>query len=151
MKAVVRISLMLIVAAFCGCFGDPKGRERIDTVMSSVANPGHAWRATVIERQYLLDGHFDNSPTTYVLVDRDAGKPKYENGEEFKDSHIAMKTSRCGPLSLQWTDDSTLQIMCEKCGLALSAVEEHTQGMGAIRIVYAGFPAQSSWEAAPRR
>jgi len=150
MKLGVCISTALMLA-LCGCFGNSNGGERIDTVLSSVANPDHAWRATVIERQYVVDGHFDNSPTTYVLVDRDAGKPKYENGEEFKDSHIAMKTSRCGTLSLQWPDARTLQITCEQCGLALSAVEEHTQGMGAIRIVYAEFPAQSSWEAAPRR
>jgi len=151
MKPGVRISMLLALAAVCGCFKDLKGSERFDTVLSSVANQGHTWRATVIERQYVVDGHFDNSPTTYVLLDRDTGRPHYDNGEDFKDSHVAMKTSRCGTLSLQWPDANTLQITCEQCGLALSAVEEHTQGIGAIRIVYAGFPAQSSWEAAPHR
>jgi hypothetical protein len=39
--------------------------------MSSVANPSHTWRATILLRQYMVDGHFDGSPTTYVLMDRD--------------------------------------------------------------------------------
>jgi hypothetical protein len=150
MKFCARISMLLMLAALCGC-KDTKGGQRQDTVLSSVVNPSHVWRATIILRQYLVDGHFDNSPTTYVLMDRDAGKPQYDNGQDFKDSQVVMKSSQCGSLSLQWPDEGTLQVTCEKCGLALSAVQEHTQGMGAIRVVYAGFPAQSSWEAGPRR
>ena len=150
MKLDARISVLLLLVVLCGC-KDNKGGQRQDTVLSSASNLSHAWRATVVLRQYLVEGHFDNSPTTYVLLDHDSGKPEYDNGEDFKDSQVVMKTARCGTLSLQWPDEDTLQITCEQCGLALSAVEEHTQGMGAIRVVYAGFPAQSSWEAGPRR
>jgi len=150
MRFCVCVSMLLMLAALCGC-KDTKGGQRQDTMLSSVANPSHTLRATIILRQYLAEGHFDNSPTTYVLMDPDSGRPRYDNGQDFKDSQVVMRSSQCGSLSLQWTDDSALQINCEKCGLALSAVEEHAQGMGAIRVVYAGFPAQSSWEAAPRR
>jgi len=147
-----QLSILLPVAAgfslaLPGCNRD----TRQDTVISSVANPSRTWRATVILRQYYVDGKFDNSPTTYVILDRDSGKPKYDNGTDFKDSQVVMKPSQCGPISVQWADDRTLRVICEKCGIALSAVGEHPSGIGAIRVQYEGFPAMSSWEAAPKQ
>jgi hypothetical protein len=105
----------------------------------------------VILRQYYVDGKFDTSPTTYVLLDRDTGKPEFIKGVDFKDSQVVIKPSQCGPLRVEWVDDRTLQVICEKCGIALSAVGEHPSGVGAVRILYEGFPEMSSWETAPRR
>jgi len=119
---------------------------RQDTVLGSAASPSHTQRATIILRQYWVDGKFDTAPTTYVLLDTDTGKPEYGNGQDFKDAQVVMKPTRCGPLSVEWADDRTLKVKCEKCGLALSAVGEHATGIGATRIVYEGFPERSSWE-----
>lgn len=121
-----------------------------DTVIASTANPNHTYRATILLREYFVDGHVDNSPTTYVILDENAGKPDYEQGHEFRDSQIIMKPTRCGPLSLKWTGNSALTITCEKCGISLTALGPHAQGMGAIKIDYDGFPEVSSWETAPR-
>jgi hypothetical protein len=129
-----------------GCKAD----TRQDTVLTSAVNPSHTYRATVVLRQYYVDGKFDTAPTTYVLVDPDTGRPEYGNGEDFKDAQVVMKPTQCGPLSLKWVDDSTLKIRCEKCGLALSALGEHASGVGAVRVEYEGFPEMSSWETMPR-
>ena len=131
---------------FCGCKAD----TRRDTVLASAANLSHTLRATVILRQYWVDGKFDTAPTTYVLLDADHGKADYDNGEDFPESTVVMKPSRCGPLSIAWVDEATLKVTCEKCGLALSGVGGYVSGMGQTRIVYAGFPDVSSWEGAPR-
>jgi len=98
----------------------------------------------------MVDGQVNTSPTTYVLLDRNSGSFDYQPGMEFKDSQVVIKPSQCGPLSVKWIDNSALRITCEKCGLALSAVGPHPQGMGAIKIEYDGFPEMSSWETAPR-
>lgn len=137
--------LVAPVLLLCGCKAD----TRRDTVLSSVANASHTLRATVILRQYWVDGKFDTAPTTYVLLDTDRGKPAYENGEDFPETQVVMKPSRCGPLSLAWVDETTLKVTCEQCGLALSAVGGYVSGMGQTRIEYAGFPDVSSWEGAP--
>jgi hypothetical protein len=129
-------------ALLCGCKAD----TRRDSVVASVENLSHTLRATIILRQYWVDGKFDTAPTTFVLLDSDRGKPDYENGEDFPDSIVVMKPPRCGPLSLAWTDDSTIRVTCEKCGLALDAVGGHVSGIGQTRILYAGFPETSSWE-----
>jgi hypothetical protein len=63
--------LFPVLLPLCGCLGSCKGGQSTDSVMSSVANPSHTWRATILLRQYMVDGHFDGSPTTYVLMDRD--------------------------------------------------------------------------------
>jgi hypothetical protein len=141
--------LLLILSAsmfLAGC----RRNDRQDTVTGSAANPSHTYRATIILRQYYVDGKFDNSPTTYVLVDKDSGSPNYKNGAEFTASQVVMKPSQCGPLNVQWTDDHALKVICEKCGLALSAVGKYASRMDGIRIEYEGFPEMSSWEAAPR-
>lgn len=135
-----------ILAGLGGC----RNNDRQDTVIASAVNPSHTYRATVILRQYFVDGKSDASPTTYVLLDRDTGKPNYANGAEFRDAEIVMKPSQCGPLNVRWEDDRLLKVVCEKCGLALSAVGQHAGGMGAIRIQYEGFPEMSSWESGPR-
>jgi hypothetical protein len=139
--ATVSLALLL-----CGCKAD----TRRDTVLQSVANLSHTQRATVILRQYWVDGRFDTAPTTYVLLDADQGKAQYENGEDFPESKVVIKPSRCGPLTVAWVDETTLKVTCEQCGLALSAVGGYVSGMGQTRIVYAGFPEVSSWEGAPR-
>jgi len=137
----------LLAAALSGCHPN----TRLDTLVQSASNPSHTYRATIIVRQYYIDGKFDTSPTTYVLLDPYTAKPDYGNGADFKDSQIVIKTSQCGPLAIQWTDDSTLKVICEKCGISLAAVGEHPTGMGAVRVQYEGFPEMSSWETAPRR
>jgi hypothetical protein len=141
-------TFLLVALSLClwGC----QGSQRQDTVISSVSNPSNTYRATILLREYFVDGHLDNSPTTYVLLDRDSGKPTYEAGQDFKDSQVVMKPSQCGPLSLDWKDDNTLKITCEKCGIALSAIGEHARGVGSIQVDYEGFPDMSSWETAPR-
>ncbi len=136
----------MLAICLCAC----KGSERQDALLASVPNPSHTMRASIIQRQYYVDGKFDTSPTTYVLLDKDTGQPEYGNGEDFKESQIVMKPSQCGPLSLQWTGENTLKITCEKCGLAMSALGEHARGIGRVRIDYEGFPSMSSWETAPR-
>jgi hypothetical protein len=147
MTTRLRCALLL---TFCGCLAGCKEGPRLDTVLTSALNPSHTYRATVLLRQYRMDGKFDDSPTTYVLLDRNDGSETYENGQDFRDSEIVMKPSRCGTIDVAWLDDASLKVMCEHCGLALSAVGPHADGMGAIRIVYEGFPALSSWETAPQ-
>jgi hypothetical protein len=49
-------------------------------------------------------------------------------------------------LDVQWENDHLLRVICQKCGLALSAVGQHASGMDSIHIEYDGFPEMSSWE-----
>jgi hypothetical protein len=144
-----RFSIALLAAAGLGaCLGLAGCRgQRQDTVLSWALNPSHTWRATVVQREYFIDGHRDAAPTTYVLLDAGSGAPEYENGQEFTEAEVVMKPSRCGPLRLTWTGDESLEVRCEKCGLALSAAGRHASGVGKIRVEYAGFPERSSWEA----
>jgi hypothetical protein len=135
-----------VLFSLAGC----KSNTRLDTVTSSVANPSHTLRATVILRQYYVDGKFDTSPTTYVLLDKDTGSAQYSNGAEFPSSQVVLKPSQCGPLDVNWVDDRTLKVICQKCGLALSAVGPHANSQGQIRIEYEGFPDTSSWESGAR-
>jgi hypothetical protein len=145
----IPLILMLVSVELCGFCGCKEG-QRQDTVLSSAANPSHTYRATVILRQFYSEGKLNNSPTTYVLLDRDSGAPNYLNGMDFRDSQVVMSPTQCGTLSLQWGGDWVLKIRCEQCGLALSGAGPHAQGMGAIRIEYEGFPETSSWEAGSR-
>jgi hypothetical protein len=126
-----------------------RNNDRQDTVIASAANPSHTWRATVILRQYFVDGKPDTSPTTYVLLDPDSGNPNYANGADFKDSQVALKASQCGALDVRWSQDRVLDVICKNCGLALSAVEEHSTAVGSIRVEYDGFPERSSWDPGP--
>ncbi|MFC5864773.1 hypothetical protein ACFPT7_20865 [Acidicapsa dinghuensis] len=135
-------SMLPLLAILCGC----RGHGRQDTVLSTASNLSQTWRATVILRGYFVDGKLDKSPATFVLLDKDSGKPNYENGQDFLDSQTVIKASDCGPLAVQWIDDSTLKVICNRCGLALSAVGQHPSLMGAVRVQYDGFPAVSSWE-----
>lgn len=135
----------LLAALLCGCHSN----THVDTLVQSTSNPSHTYRASVIVRQYYVDTKFDTSPTTYVLLDPYTVKPDYGNGADFKDSEIVMKPTQCGPLGLEWTDDSTLKVTCQKCGISLAAVGEHPTGMGPVRVEYEGFPETSSWETAP--
>ncbi len=150
MKCRVHAAVVVVtLLGFVGC----RAGQRQDTVISSATNPSHTYRATVLLREYFVDGHADNSPTTYVLLDKisgDTGGPEYDQGQDFKDSQIVMKPKQCGPLSLHWPDDNTLKITCEKCGLAVSALGEHANGVGAIQVQYEEFPAVSSWEGGPQ-
>jgi hypothetical protein len=140
------IALCFAALALSGC----RGSQPQDTLISSVSNPDHTYRATIVLREYVTDGQVNTSPTTYVLLERSSGSFDYQPGVEFKDSEVVMKPSQCGPLSVKWTDNSALKITCEKCGIALSAVGPHPQGMGPIKIEYDGFPEMSSWETGPR-
>ncbi len=149
MKRPTLLSILLLACVAPGLAGC-KDNQRQDTVIASVANPSHKYRSSIILRQYYVDGKFDTSPTTYVLLDKDAGSAMYENGMEFTDSQVIIKPTQCGPLSLKWTDENALRITCEKCGLALSAVGPHPRAMNTVRIDYEGFPEMSSWETAPR-
>lgn len=143
MKRYLEIVLVGIAGLVLpGCRG-----QRQDTVLTWAESPSHTWRAAVVQREYFIDGHPDDAPTTYVLLDAADGPPNYENGQSFKESQVVMKPSRCGPLSLQWTSDTALQVTCEKCGLALAEAGRHATGMGAIRVDYVDFPERSSWEA----
>jgi hypothetical protein len=141
------IVLLLLSACFalCGC----RSHDRQDVLVTSVANPSHTYRATILLRQGFVDGNVETSPTTYVLLDRDSGKPDYPNGVEFRDSQVVMKPDRCGALDLRWTDDHALAVICRNCGLALSAAGPHSGAIGPIRIEYEGFPDRSSWEPGP--
>lgn len=138
---------LLLSACFglCGC----RSHDSQDVLVTSVANASHTYRATILLRQGFVDGNVETSPTTYVLLDRDTGKPGYPNGVEFKDSQVVMKPDRCGALDLLWTDDQALAVICRNCGIALSAVGPHAGAIGPIRIDYEGFPDRSSWEPGP--
>lgn len=151
LKPILRVLLVLalgcvpIWVSISGC----KGNNGQDTVLATAANPSHTLRATVVLRQYFVDGKADTSPTTYVLLDKDTGKPEYDNGAEFQDSQVVVKPSQCGPLTVEWADDRLLKVICQKCGIALSAIGPHPAGMQSIRIEYEGFPERSSWETGP--
>jgi hypothetical protein len=140
--------LLLLVPATLVLYGC-RTTDRRDLIVTFAANPSQTYRATVLLRQRFMDGNVDSSPTTYVLLDRDSGKPNYPNGEEFKDSQVVMKPTHCGALDLRWTDDHALKVICKNCGLALSAVGPHAGEIGPIRIDYEGFPERSSWEPGP--
>ena len=144
-RLIAPMLLALVSISLWGC----RDGDRQDTVVASASNPSHTYRATVILRQYFVDGKADTSPTTYVLLSKDSGQAKYDNGENFRNDEIVMQPSQCGPLTVQWTGDHVLKVICEKCGLALSAVGQHASGMGEIRIEYDGFPEKSSWETGP--
>lgn len=143
-KACLKLSLLMVAlsSVVSGC----RGSDRQDTLISSVANATHTWRATVLMRQGFVDGRVTTSPTTYVLLDKDSGKPNYRNGVEFKDSEVVMKPEQCGPLQLSWPEDHVLKVTCVNCGLALSGAGAHANAIGSIRIEYEGFPERSSWE-----
>ena len=141
--------VLLLLSPVLICFLSCRGNQRQDTVITSAANPSRSYRATVILRQYYVDGKFDDSPTTYVVLDKDSGAAAYANGVEFTASQVVMKPTQCGPLSVKWSGDYALTVVCEKCGLALSAVGPHADGLGPIKIQYDGFPQMSSWETAP--
>jgi len=136
-----------LCAALTGCRSD----TRRDTLIESSVNPSHTYRATVILRQYYVDGKFDTSPTTYVLLHPYTAKPEYGNGEDFPQSQVVIQPTQCGALGVEWADDKTLKVICEKCGIALSAVGAHPSGVGAVKVEYQGFPEMSSWEMAPKR
>ena len=139
---VIAPLLLAACFVFCGC----RPQDRRDVLVTSVANPSHTYRATILLRQGFVDGNVGTSPTTYVLLDEDSGKPDYPNGVEFRDSQVVMKPDRCGALELRWTEDHALSVICRNCGLALSAVGPHAGAIGPIRIEYEGFPERSSWE-----
>jgi hypothetical protein len=139
---VIAPLLLAACFVFCGC----RSQDRRDVLVTSVANPSHTYRATILLRQGFVDGNVGTSPTTYVLLDEDSGKPDYPNGVEFRDSQVVMKPDRCGALDLRWTEDHALSVICRNCGLALSAVGPHAGAIGPIRIDYEGFPERSSWE-----
>jgi hypothetical protein len=139
------LSVGVCAVALTGC----RGKDHQDTVVASVASPGHTSRATILVRQGITDGKVDTRPTTYVVVDKDTGKSAYANGEDFQDSQVAMKATQCGPLELRWTDDRSLKVICQNCGLALSAVSLHAGAVGAVRVEYDGFPERSSWDPGP--
>ena len=143
---IVMLSLLAVLSfGLSGC----RGNDYQDTLVASVANPSHTYRATILLRQGVTDGSVDTTPTTYVLVDKDTGKPRYSSHVEFKDSQIAMKATQCGALQVRWTNDLALTVTCQNCGLALSAATQHAAGVGAIRVEYEGFPERSSWEPGP--
>jgi hypothetical protein len=148
MKRRACLPLLLIFTAVSFPFWGCRGSERIDTEISSVANPGHTYRATIVQRQYLVDGKQDSGPTTFVLLDPGYGRVRYGNGEDFNDSRVVMKPVQCGPLRLTWASDTLLKITCDGCGLALSAAGPHAGSMGPVKIEYDGFPDVSSWEGA---
>ena len=154
MRGLVSLTRLSLVVAGAVLLWGCKSDGRRDTVIASVANPSRSLRATIIQRQYFVEGREDNSPTTYVLLDQDAGKPEYEGGQDFKPSQIVIEPSQCGPLSVTWVQDRALKITCEKCGLALSALGSHPRAMGveggSVRIDYEGFPDMSSWESGAR-
>lgn len=134
-----------LAAVLSGC----RDHGRQDTVLSAESNFSQTWRATVILRQHFIDGKLDKSPTTFVLLDKGAAAHKYKNGQDFREAEVVIKANDCGPLAVQWVDDSTLKVVCNQCGLSLSAVGEHPSAMGPIRVVYDGFPPVSSWEGGP--
>ena len=142
---IVMLSLLAILSFWLtGC----RGNDHEDTLVTWMANPSHTFRATVLLRQGVTDGRVDTTPTTYVLVDKDTGKPHYSSHAEFKDSQIALKATQCGALQVRWTNDLALTVICQNCGLALSAAQ-HASGVGRIRVEYEGFPERSSWEPGP--
>jgi hypothetical protein len=140
-----RYALIFALVAFSGC----RGLESRDALLSTAENPSHTRRATVIQRQYVIDGRVENSPTTYVLVSEDRGRPDYPSGVEFPSAEVAMSPLHCGPLTLSWKGDDDLVILCDRCGLSLSAAGQHVDQIGRTRIEYEGFPESSSWETAP--
>ncbi len=142
-KCYLWLLIMLASSMLIGC---RYGKTR-DTVLISVANANHSYRATVLRREYLLDnGMTDASPTTYVLLDEDKGTPSYKYDQEFDTRHVVMRPDQCGPLGLEWMSDQTLKIICKQCGLSLDSLGKHVDRVGSIKIEYEGFPAKSFYE-----
>jgi hypothetical protein len=130
----------VVLISLTGC---KYGKTR-DTILSSVPNSTHTYRATVLRREYLLDnGMTDASPTTYVLLDADKGPPTYAPNQRFNAANVVMRPSLCGPLRLEWMSDLVLRIICDKCGLALP---RHLDKVGSVSIVYEGFPDTSFYQ-----
>jgi hypothetical protein len=145
-SAYIYAAGLLVFLVLTGC----KGAESRDSVLSTVSNPSHTRRASVIQRQFVIDGRVENSPVTYVLLGDDSGAPNYPSGVDFPASDVVMKPSHCGPLSLTWNGDDNLTVVCMRCGLSLAAAGQHASQLGGTRIEYEGFPDSSSWETAPR-
>lgn len=137
---------ILVLIVLSGC----RGVESRDALLSTVSSPSHTRRATIIQRQYVIDGKVENSPATYVLVSDDTGEPSYPSGVDFPAAEVVMKPAHCGPLKLTWNGDDDLVIVCDRCGLALAAAGEHVNQIGKTKIEYEGFPDSSSWETAPQ-
>ena len=139
-------SLALAICVLTGC----RGLDSRDILMESVSNVSHTRRATVIVRQFVIDGRVDdNPPVTYVLLGDDQGEPHYPAGVDFPEDEVVMKPVHCGRLSLEWNGDDNLLIVCERCGLSMSAIGHHATQMGITNIEYVGFPDSSSWETPP--
>jgi len=137
---------VLALIPLSGCHG----LESRDALLSTVPSPSHTRRATIIQRQYVIDGKVENSPATYVLLSDDTGEPVYPSGVDFPAAQVVMKPAHCGPLKLTWNGDDDLIIVCDRCGLALAAVGNHANQLGKTKIEYEGFPESSSWETAPQ-
>jgi len=139
----------LVLATFTIALTGCRGPAHRDQLVALVTNPTHTYRASVVLREYEEEGHPANSPITYVLLDQDTNSVSPDLSKDFPDSQVVMKPAQCGPLSLQWTGENDLKVICEKCGMALSAAGPYATGMGKVRIDYEGFPNVSSWETAP--
>jgi len=136
---------MFVVVLLSGC----RGLESHDVLLQTVANASHTRRATMIQRQYVIDGRVENSPpVTYVLLSDDHGDPSYPSGVDFPADQVVMKPTHCGRLTLEWNGDQDLMIVCESCGLSMAAVGQHADQLGMTKIEYEGFPESSSWETA---
>ena len=139
-------SLTIALCVVTGC----RGLDSRDILMESVTNVSHTRRASVIVRQFVIDGRVDdNPPVTYVLLSDDHGEPRYPAGVDFPEDEVVMKPVHCGRLSLEWNGDDNLMIVCERCGLSMSAIGHHAMQMGITKIEYVGFPEASSWETPP--
>jgi hypothetical protein len=139
-------TLAIVLSAMSSC----RSLDSRDILMESVANASHTRRATVIVRQFVIDGRVDdNPPVTYVLLGDDQGEPHFPAGEDFPADQVVTKPTHCGRLSLEWNGDDNLQVVCERCGLSISALGQHADQVGLTKIEYVGFPDSSSWETAP--
>ncbi len=148
---VAGLSLLLTLLPALLVMGGCKVVQSADTVLSSETSPDGLWRARVVERDFVVDGHFASSARTFVLLDRGQGEAAYEQGEEFSPEKIVASPIRSGWLRTQWTrregdGESQLHVVCGDCGISLVALGRHPDRMGPVEVVYEGFPEESSWE-----
>ena len=125
------VTATAVLIGITGCRTPPN-----DLLLTSVVSPDGDYRATVIQRTYR---NTFRSGDTYVLVRKGRSAYNYPAGADFPDAQIALAMPQCGPLKLEWRDNLTLQVTCDKCGRFLKDADQHVDKLGDVQILYSGF------------
>ena len=109
-----------------------------NTVISKAKSPDGKTTAILVDRHY----HIARSSDEFFLI--------VVQSPENTDSAIAVKNiggraalvaTYASKLQLNWENNSILHAICKSCGMKPIDIEKKLDRLGAIRIVYEGFPA----------